>query len=150
MPVNMRTGSGCPNMENTFAPPIFNIPTCSSDPLVSCRNMKAAMDDLKSKPVPHVFYFSIRFMAFYTPAFLSKYLLDDLASKTSAVVSNVPGPLENKYFVDKKLERKRIAMWSPQRGTVSFGVTMFTIGNRVNVASVMDTGADDKPQMLCN
>ncbi|KNC74860.1 hypothetical protein SARC_12601 [Sphaeroforma arctica JP610] len=146
MMVNMRSNPYAAKMENQFATPIFDMDVTNSDPLVACKKMVPVMNTFKTVPIAKVFFTSIALVADLLPYMFNRTLLDYLASKASCVLSNVPGPSEPMFFNGKLLER--IAAWSPQRKSVSFGMTMYTIGGNVNVGAIMDTGAADKAQAL--
>ncbi|KNC86744.1 hypothetical protein SARC_01123 [Sphaeroforma arctica JP610] len=144
MMVNMRSNPYAVKMENQFATPVFDMDVSNSDPLVACNKMRPVMKGMKTTPISKVFFANIALVANLFPYIFNQTLLDYLASKTSCILSNVPGPSERMYFNGKLLER--ISAWSPQRKSVSFGMTMFTLGGKVNIGAIMDTGAADKAQ----
>eukprot|EP01134_Creolimax_fragrantissima_P007746 CFRG7746T1 len=148
MPVNMRAGTTRATFDNHTAALVIDIPTNSSDPLTSCRSVKTVLDHLKTYPAAQVCMHSMVLLAYCLPYPWTEWILKYFSSKTTGVVSNVPGPTEDMYFMDKHVER--IGVWVPQVGTSSLGLTMVSIGNKLNIGCVLDSGASDKAQMFCD
>ncbi|KNC76386.1 hypothetical protein SARC_11109, partial [Sphaeroforma arctica JP610] len=128
MMVNMRSSPHAIKMENQFATPVFDMDVTNSDPLVACKQMAPVMEGIKTKPIAKVFFTNVALVANLFPYICNQTLLDYLASKSSCVLSNVPGPSERMYLNGKLVER--LAAWSPQRKSCSFGMTMYTLGGK--------------------
>eukprot|EP01134_Creolimax_fragrantissima_P007239 CFRG7239T1 len=148
MPINMRTYSTIPLMENDLALPILELPTCSDNPLVAAKRMQLIIDTLKKSLVPLVVYNATIVMGYIMPSSIVCILLDFLASKHTLVCSNVPGPVNHMYIGVNKVSR--MIFWVPQRAACGMGFSIMSMANNINVGCIMDSSVGNHSQLICD
>ncbi|KNC79965.1 hypothetical protein SARC_07663 [Sphaeroforma arctica JP610] len=148
IPVNMRAGTERSVFNNLNAAIVLPVPTDSADPFVACEKIKLTLDYYKRHPIVYVNFLCMLTMMRLFPAHLVRMIIEFMTNKTTAVVSNVPGPTEIMFMGDKQIES--LGFWAPQVGTSSFGVTLVSIGGKLSVGCILDAGASDKSQLLCD
>jgi hypothetical protein len=80
------------------------------------------------------------------PKVLQQEILDLLASRTTAVVTNVPGPQRPLYMADAKL--REIVFWVPQSGAIGLGISVFSYDDGVQFGIVTDKNIVDDPENI--
>ena len=80
------------------------------------------------------------------PRGLQKLLLDYLASKATAVMTNVPGPREPIRIFGRTLAR--MMFWVPQSGSIGLGVSILSYGGGVEFGVIADTRVCAEPQQI--
>ena len=80
------------------------------------------------------------------PKPVQTYVLDLLASKATAVMTNVPGPQQAIYMAGSKVSR--IMVWVPQSGNVGVGVSILSYNGGVQFGLITDTGLCPEPQQI--
>ena len=67
---------------------------------------------------------------------MQKQVLDLLARKATAVMTNVPGPQHALYIGRRHLER--MMFWVPQRGDIGLGVSILSYDGGVQFGLITD------------
>jgi hypothetical protein len=78
-----------------------------------------------------------------TPHQIEQSLLDVFTQKTSAVLSNTPGPREPVYFAGSKIAG--VVPWVPAAGTIGMGIDMMSYNGDVTVSLQVDAGLIPDP-----
>ena len=73
-------------------------------------------------------------------------MLNLFGKKTTAVMTNVPGPGEKLKFCGATLEQTMF--WVPQTGTVGLGVSILSYGGGVQFGVITDTTLCPEPQQI--
>jgi hypothetical protein len=73
-------------------------------------------------------------------------MLGLFSRKTTAVMTNVPGPAEKLKFCGATLEQ--IMFWVPQSGDIGVGVSILSYGGGVQFGLITDTGMCPEPQAI--
>jgi hypothetical protein len=73
-------------------------------------------------------------------------MLSLFSKKTTAVMTNVPGPREKLKFCGATLEQS--LFWVPQSGTVGLGVSILSYGGGVQFGVIGDTRLCPEPQKI--
>jgi diacylglycerol O-acyltransferase / wax synthase len=81
-----------------------------------------------------------------TPHQIEQSLLDVFAQKTSAVLTNVPGPHEPVYFAGSKIAG--VVPWVPAAGTIGMGINIFSYNGDVTVGLQVDAGLIPDPDTI--
>ena len=68
------------------------------------------------------------------------------ASKTSLVLTNVPGPDRPVYFAGTKVAG--VIPWVPGRGTISLGLSLFSYNGTVTIGVRADAGVVPQPEAI--
>jgi diacylglycerol O-acyltransferase len=66
--------------------------------------------------------------------------------KTSAVLSNTPGPREPVYFAGSKITG--VVPWVPAAGTIGMGIDMMSYNGAVTVSLQVDAGLIPDPDTI--
>ena len=66
--------------------------------------------------------------------------------KTSAVLTNVPGPREPIYFAGSKIAG--VVPWVPAAGTIGMGINIFSYDGGVTVGLQVDAGLIPDPDTI--
>ena len=136
MPVNVRPHGQLPRCENHFAPVPLALPagTC---PLTSrILAVKAEMDHLKRSAVPVVVYEIQRALLALFPEAMSRGLIDFLANKCTAVVTNIIGPCRNITLEGRRV--RSIIFWVPQRARIGVGISILSFAGKVQLGVIAD------------
>ena len=126
---------------NRFGLVYLPLPVGISDAAKRLTEVHRRMTAIKNSPEGAVSY-AILGVIGQTPPPIEQRLLDLFAPKTTAVMTNVPGPRTPVYFAGSRVTG--ILGWVPAAGTISTGVSIFsyaggiTIGLRVNARLVPD------------
>ena len=80
------------------------------------------------------------------PAGAGRFVVDLVASKSCAVVSNLPGPDHVLKFDGARLARAMFL--APQTGDIGLGISILTYAGRVSLAVCADTGVLSDPALV--
>lgn len=146
MPVNVRPLGEAPRCENHFAPVPMAIPA-GQDPLPSrILEVKSRMDRMKRSAVPLVIYEIQRALLSLLPKALSRGLIDFLANKCTAVVTNVAGPCRDITLEGRRV--RSILFWVPQRANIGVGISILSFGGKVQLGVIADEALVPDPTVL--
>jgi hypothetical protein len=85
-------------------------------------------------------------MAGLAPRAVQKQVLDLLARKATAVMTNVPGPQQQLYLAGAPL--KQIMFWVPQSGDIAVGVSILSYAGAVQFSLITDKKVCKNPQAI--
>lgn len=137
MPVNVRTAGEPLRLENRFAAVPLELPAGIEHIGDRVRAVKVQMDALKQSVVPIVVYGIQRAMLTLLPQGVSRGLIDFLANKCTAVVTNVPGPQRELTLAGRRV--RSLMFWVPQRADIGVGISILSFAGRVQVGVLADT-----------
>jgi hypothetical protein len=80
------------------------------------------------------------------PRMVQKQVLDLLASKATAVMTNVPGPQQALYMAGSRM--KQMMFWVPQSGDIGMGVSILSYGGAVQFGLITDKKLCRDPQAI--
>ena len=80
------------------------------------------------------------------PKFVQQQILDLLANKASAVMTNVPGPQKPLWFAGSQLKQQMF--WVPQSGNIGMGVSILSYDNKVQFGLITDRGRVPDPERI--
>lgn len=81
-----------------------------------------------------------------TPLPVEQRLIDVLAPKTSAVMTNVPGPREPIFFAGSRVAG--VLGWVPASGTIGMGISIFSYAGGVTVGLQVDAHLIPDPAVI--
>ena len=137
MPVNIRPSDEPLTLENRFAAVPLELPAGIAQIELRVRAVKATMDDLKRSVVPIVVYGIQRALLSVLPQGVSRGLIDFLANKCTAVVTNVPGPQREITLAGRRV--RSMMFWVPQRADIGLGISILSFAGKVQVGVLADT-----------
>jgi WS/DGAT/MGAT family acyltransferase len=136
MPVNVRPANEPLTLENRFAAVPIELPAGIPRVEQRIRAVKATMDDLKRSVVPIVVYGIQRALLSVLPQGVSRGLIDFLANKCTAVVTNVPGPQRGISLAGRRV--RSMMFWVPQRADIGLGISILSFAGKVQVGVFAD------------
>lgn len=146
MPINVRSASEPPTMDNQFAAVLLSLPVDVADPFERLAATKECMDRLKRSVEPFATYGVVRATLATLPFGASRRLLDYYADKCSCVLSNVPGPQESPWIAGKRLHS--MLFWVPQRSEIGIGISLLSFAGELRMGVLADTVVVPDPREL--
>lgn len=145
VPVNLRPLDEPLSLGNRFGLVPLTLPVGIPNPIERLYEVRRRMDELKGGfqgPIA----FAILGAVGAAPRAVQKLLLDYLASKGTAVMTNVPGPREPIRIFGRTLSR--MMFWVPQSGDIGLGVSILSYGGGVEFGVIADTRICPEPQRI--
>ena len=130
---------------NRFGLVYLTLPVGIVDPMERLLEVHRRMDAIKHSP-EGVLSYGILGVLGLTPPQIEQRLLDVFAKKTTAVMTNVPGPREPLYFAGAKLAG--VIGWVPAAGTIGMGMSIFSYNGGVTVGFQVDPGLVSDPETI--
>ena len=146
VPVNLR-GSTKPlqRLGNKFGLVPLLLPIGIASPIARVFEVRKRMDELKGGYTALV-AMALLGMAGLVPRAVQKQVLDLLARKATAVMTNVPGPQHALYMGGAHL--KRMMFWVPQSGDIGLGVSILSYDGGVQFGLIADRKLCAEPQKI--
>lgn len=146
MTVNLRPPWQMPSCDNRFAPVPLALPAGRCPSAVLIPRVKAAMDRMKCAAVPQVIDLLQQALLALLPDALSRLVVDFLADKCTAVVTNVIGPDRRLALEGRRVSS--ILFWVPQRAGIGLGISILSYAGKVQVGMMADTALMPDPAAL--
>ena len=146
MPVNVRRPTSRIGLENKFAAVPLGLPAGIPHLADRVTAVKASLDALKRSVVPIVVYGIQRLLLFALPQAVSRLLIDFLANKCTAVVTNVPGPQREVTIAGRRI--RQMVFWVPQRANIGVGLSILSFAGKVQVGILTDAAVAPDPGAL--
>jgi len=153
LPVNIRAedkmdiGGRPEELGNCFGTVFVPLPIGIDNPLERVYKIKHDMISLKQSLQPALSY-GILYAAGLMPKTVQKSLLESFGNKTSAVLSNVPGPREARYISGARIKEQMF--WVPQTGDLGLGLSIISYGGQIQFGMVGDARLFPKPERIVN
>ncbi|RME00928.1 MAG: DUF1298 domain-containing protein [Deltaproteobacteria bacterium] len=145
LPVNLRSWEGMPALGNRLGIVFLALPIGIADPRERFEEIGRRMAALRASPEALV-----SFRLFQTigtsPAEIREMLLQNIGTKTTLVLTNVPGPRFPVSFAGKEV--KGIVFWVPHIGRVALGINIFTYAGKIRLSLSTDAGIIPEPQTI--
>lgn len=136
VPVNLRPLDKAYQLGNRFGLVPLVLPIGIANPVERLYAVKARMQELKGSFQP-VLAFGLLSVAGLLIKPVQHAMLNIFAKKTTAVVTNVPGPAQALKFCGSTVER--VMFWVPQSGDVGMGVSILTYAGQVQFGLITDS-----------
>jgi diacylglycerol O-acyltransferase / wax synthase len=130
---------------NRFGLVYLALPVGINDPATRLSEVHLRMDRIKHSPEGVISY-GILGVIGMTPPQIEQRLLDVFAQKTTAVMTNVPGPREPLYFAGTELAG--VVGWVPAAGSIGIGMSIFSYNGGVTVGFQVDPGLVPDPEKI--
>lgn len=144
IPVNLRAKNDG-ELGNFFGLVLLDLPIGACDWRKRVTLVGQRMHALKSSSEARAILLALA-AAGHLPASWEKSLVNVLAAKAAAVVSNLPGPARKLSVAGNRLES--LVFWPPQAGGIGIGVSLFSYAGRVTVGVSADTALIADPARL--
>jgi diacylglycerol O-acyltransferase / wax synthase len=145
VPVNLRPPGPVRSLGNKFGLVPLLLPIGIENPLERVLEVRSRMNELKDGYTA-VIALAMLGAAGLTPRRLQKQVLDLLASKATAVMTNVPGPQHALYMAGSRL--RRMMFWVPQSGDIGVGISILSYDGGVQFSLVTDKKLCARPQEI--
>ena len=145
VPVNLRPLDQAYKLGNQFGLAPVVLPVGLDNPVERVFEVRRRMRALKGSMQPLMAYGLLAVAGLLAkPA--QEALLSLFSRKTTAVMTNVPGPREKLRICGSTIEES--LFWVPQSGTVGLGVSILSYGGGVQFGVVADTTLCPEPQKI--
>ncbi|WP_341908028.1 wax ester/triacylglycerol synthase family O-acyltransferase [Polaromonas sp. YR568] len=145
VPVNLRPLDQAHKLGNRFGLVPLVLPIGVANPIERVYEVRRRMMALKGSYQP-LLAFSLLAVAGLLIKPAQDMMLNLFAKKTTAVMTNVPGPREKLKFCGSTLEQS--LFWVPQSGDVGLGVSILSYGGGVQFGVITDTALCPEPQRI--
>jgi diacylglycerol O-acyltransferase / wax synthase len=130
---------------NRFGLVYLDLPVGLKGPRQRLEAVHRRMDAIKDSPEGALSYGVLRAIG-VTPRQIEQRVVDLFASKSSLVLTNVPGPSEPVYFAGTRVAG--VTSWVPAGGAIGLGVSIFSYGGRVTIGLRADAGLVPEPEAI--
>ncbi len=144
VPVNLRSQNDG-ELGNRFGLVLLDLPLGVEDLDERLRLVTERTQALKHSPEARATLIGLG-AAGHMPLALEKRLINLLADKAVAVVSNLPGPQQELRFAGSRLTG--VVFWPPQTGHIGIGISLFSYAGRVSVGVSSDVALIPDPDAL--
>jgi WS/DGAT/MGAT family acyltransferase len=145
VPVNLRANETDIGLGNRFGLVTLLLPVGIANPLARLYEVHHRMEALKGSYQALV-AFALLGAAGIAPNAVQQQVLDLLANKATAVMTNVPGPQEQLYMAGARL--KQIMFWVPQSGDIGMGVSILSYNGGVQFGLITDAARVPDPESI--
>ncbi|MBE2223432.1 MAG: wax ester/triacylglycerol synthase family O-acyltransferase [Anaerolineae bacterium] len=145
IPVNLRKNNNVTSLSNKFGLVFLSVPLAMADPRERLAEVRARMELLKQSADAQTVYNLVSAFG-YIPSGLQNAVAKQVGVLASAVITNVAGPSEARYFAGQKIENGMF--WAPQPARVGLGITIFSFADKVYVGVNADPKVMPDPDMF--
>lgn len=145
VPVNLRPIEQAWQLGNHFGLVPLVLPIGIANPVERLFAVRSRMNDLKGSYQP-MLAFGLLSVAGLMIKPVQNAMLNFFAKKTTAVMTNVPGPTKPLHLCGAKVER--VLVWVPQSGDVGIGVSILTYAGKVQFGLITDSILCPDPQAI--
>jgi diacylglycerol O-acyltransferase / wax synthase len=145
VPVNLRPLDGPLALGNRFGLVYPALPVGVPDPLGRLHAVKRAMDDIKDTPEAVVAITVLDALG-HSPRAVEDLAIRFFTSKSSMVLTNVPGPRHVRRLAGQPI--RRVLSWAPPSGSLPMSVSIFSYAGCVTVALLSDARCIPDPQAV--
>ena len=145
VPVNLRQPEHAGTLGNRFGMVTLELPVGEANPLARLYETRRRMQELRRSYQP-VLTLGILGAAGLGPRLVQEELLDFLANKCSAVMTNVPGPQHPIYLAGARLRQP--FFWVPQSGNIGMGVSILSYNHEVQFGVITDKRLVPDPERI--
>jgi diacylglycerol O-acyltransferase len=145
IPVNLRPLDQAYKLGNRFGLVPLVLPIGIENPVERVYEVRRRMNALKGSTQP-LLAFGMLTVAGLLIKPAQDAMLNLFGRKTTAVMTNVPGPREKLKFLGSSLEQ--CMFWVPQSGDIGLGVSILSYGGGVQFGVITDTGLCPQPQKI--
>ena len=145
VPVNLRQPEDEGKLGNRFGLVALVLPVGIENPLARLYETRARMESLKNS-YQAALTLTVLGAVGMTPKVVQQQVLDLLASKATAVMTNVPGPTNALYLAGARLSQP--LFWVPQSGDIGIGVSILSYDGGVQIGLMTDDSLVADPELI--
>lgn len=147
VPVNLRALDAPLELGNRFGLVFPTLPIGAADIHERFIETRRYMTEIKNSPEAVVAY-GVLYALGMTPMDIESLFLDFFGSKSSAVLTNVPGPQVQLYLAGSPL--RELMAWVPQSGGLGLGISILSYNGGIMVGVTTDAGLVPDPEQIIN
>ncbi|SER15467.1 acyltransferase, WS/DGAT/MGAT [Solimonas aquatica] len=144
IPVNLRPGDGA-ELGNYFGLVLLDLPVGVCDPRARLQLVSERMLALKESGEARAVLLSLA-AAGHLPLPMEKRLVNQVAGKAAAVVSNLRGPEQPVSIAGHAI--RNLVFWPPQSGGIGLGLSLFSYAGHLSLGVCVDQALIANPQRL--
>ena len=145
VPVNLRRPEDEGTLGNRFGLVALELPVGEENPLARLYATRERMEKLKGS-YQAALTLTILGAVGMAPKFVQQQILDLLANKATAVMTNVPGPQKPLYLAGARLRQP--LFWVPQSGDIGMGVSILSYDGKVQFGLITDRNLVPDPESI--
>lgn len=145
VPVNLRRPGDEEELGNRFGLVALELPVGLENPLARLYETHKRMEALKGS-LQAMLTLSVLGAVGMAPKFVQQQILDLLANKATAVMTNVPGPQKPRWFAGSQLKQQMF--WVPQSGNIGMGVSILSYDDKVQFGLMTDRSRIPDPELI--
>jgi len=145
IPVNLRPIEHAYKLGNRFGLVPLVLPIGMENPIERVYEVRRRMNALKGSTQP-LLAFGVLAIAGLLIKPAQDAIMALFGKKTTAVMTNVPGPRDKLKFLGSTLEQSMF--WVPQSGDIGLGVSILSYGGGVQFGVITDTALCPDPQKI--
>ncbi len=145
VPVNLRRPGSEGRLGNRFGLVPLVLPVGIANPFERVYAVRTRMAALKGSYVAPLSLALLEVMGLL-PRPVQQEVLDLLADKATAVMTNVPGPQQPLFFAGRRVEE--IMFWVPQSGNIGMGVSILSYNGGVQFGLITDARLVPDPERI--
>jgi len=145
VPVNLRPPDEAWQLGNRFGLAPLVLPVGIDDPVARVYDVQRRMGAMKGSYQPLLAYALLSVSGLFVKP-VQDSLLGLFARKTTAVMTNVPGPREPLRFCGSTL--KQVMVWVPTAGDIGVGLSILSYGGGVQFGLITDERLCPEPQRV--
>jgi diacylglycerol O-acyltransferase / wax synthase len=145
IPVNLRPIEHAYKLGNRFGLVPLVLPIGTENPIERVYEVRRRMNALKGSTQP-LLAFGVLAVAGLLIKPAQDAIMALFGKKTTAVMTNVPGPRDKLKFLGSTLEQSMF--WVPQSGDIGLGVSILSYGGGVQFGVITDTALCPDPQKI--
>jgi len=148
IPVDFRVASGPDDMtlDNQFSLVFLDLPLDKKNRMATLRETHKRMNSIKRSTEPLVNAWTMKYTIERLPAWLSRWILNDMSDKCSMVLSNVPGTTGILTMNSQPI--KKAVFWPPCRSTIGMAVSIHSYNGRMIMGMMVDKMIMSNPGLV--
>jgi len=145
VPVNLRAENKLDQLGNCFGMVFLPLPLGVGNPIERVYEVRRRMGDIKGG-YEALITLGLLAVVGVLPDMIEQPVLEYFSTKSTAVMTNVPGPREPIYLAGSLV--KDLQFWVPQSGELSMGISILSYNDRVNFGVMTDKKLVPEPTRI--
>jgi WS/DGAT/MGAT family acyltransferase len=145
VPVNLRPLDEMAELGNRFGLVFLSLPVGIADPRRRLLELRRRVRALKRSAEPLVTFSILRLLG-RVPRPLQRLVVRLLATKTTAVLTSVPGPQRPLHLAGRRM--RDLVFWVPQAGRVGLGLSIGSYDGHARIGVATDAGLVPDPETV--
>lgn len=145
VPVNLRPESKLDQLGNYFGVVFLSLPIGVANPIERVYEVRRRMEEIKGS-YDAVIALGLLSVLGMLPNVVEQPAIEYFSTKSTAVMTNVPGPREQIYMAGSPV--RDLNFWVPQSGEIGMGVSILSYNDHVNFGVMTDKKLVPEPARI--